>query len=92
MALTGDQMSHIDDVTLSTIDFCLQSYAGTPSMSRPRPQRKKSSTMPKRGKKRPWAAEVIAIVAPSMVHTPQSTGEASEALAPLQFGHNLDPL
>ncbi|GLJ24855.1 hypothetical protein SUGI_0475370 [Cryptomeria japonica] len=36
---------------IHVIDFGLQIYAGSPSVSRPRPQRKKSLTMPKHGKK-----------------------------------------
>ncbi|XP_057831811.2 uncharacterized protein LOC131042511 isoform X2 [Cryptomeria japonica] len=46
-----DQMSQIDDVTLSAIDFGLQGYTGTPSISRPLPQQKNSSRTPKCGKK-----------------------------------------
>ncbi|GLJ24522.1 hypothetical protein SUGI_0468540 [Cryptomeria japonica] len=61
--LTGDQMSQIDDITLSGIDFGLQGYTGTLFTSRPRSKQKNSSKMPKRGKKR---AEVIATVCPSM--------------------------
>ncbi|XP_059066412.1 uncharacterized protein LOC131857721 [Cryptomeria japonica] len=44
-ALTGDQLFHIDDVMLSAINF------GYPSVFGPHPQRKKSLTMPKCGKK-----------------------------------------
>ncbi|GLJ32351.1 hypothetical protein SUGI_0651090 [Cryptomeria japonica] len=51
--LIGDQMSQIDDITLSTIDFGLQGYTGTPSVSRARPKKTNSSKMPKRGKKWP---------------------------------------
>ncbi|GLJ41130.1 hypothetical protein SUGI_0851970 [Cryptomeria japonica] len=50
--LTGDQMSQIDDIMLSTIDFGLQGYMGTPSTSRDRPKKKNSSKMPKCVKKR----------------------------------------
>ncbi|GLJ11091.1 hypothetical protein SUGI_0142690 [Cryptomeria japonica] len=32
MVLTGDEMSQIDDITLSTIEFGLQGYTGTPSI------------------------------------------------------------
>ncbi|GLJ17662.1 hypothetical protein SUGI_0307860 [Cryptomeria japonica] len=49
--LIADQMSYIDDITLSAIDFGLQGYTGTPSTSRRRPKKKNSSKMPKRGKK-----------------------------------------
>ncbi|GLJ06814.1 hypothetical protein SUGI_0049080 [Cryptomeria japonica] len=45
--LLGDQMSPIDNVTLSTIDFGLESYVGTPRVSRTPPGRKKSLRTPK---------------------------------------------
>ncbi|XP_059069824.1 uncharacterized protein LOC131859782 [Cryptomeria japonica] len=49
--LTGDEMSQIDDITLSVIDFGLQGYTGTPSASRACPKKKNSSKTPKRVKK-----------------------------------------
>ncbi|XP_059073897.1 uncharacterized protein LOC131060478 [Cryptomeria japonica] len=92
--LTGDQMSQIDEITLSAIDFGLQGYTGTPSSSRARPKKKNSSKMPKRGKKRPLSyvdllnapdspvdqerAEEISIHISSMANPPPCTGEASQ--------------
>ncbi|GLJ51643.1 hypothetical protein SUGI_1097550, partial [Cryptomeria japonica] len=49
--LTGDEMSQIDDITLSAIDFGLQGYTGTPSASRARPKKKNISKTPKHVKK-----------------------------------------